>query len=218
MRAGPGKRLLWLSLGAVALVGGGCASFQRWVGRVGLEDYADELAAQPEPKAFDAFVPFLLPEATAPLSVTPVVGGAPRFSLDDDAVVEEVLRFPSRVSPDARVGMATYYVYRKGPLGQRPVVLWLPGNGYGWLAFQLVAGQYEAILAAGYDLLVWVPPQHLEREAEGQAGVFNADTAENVRTLLACVQEQRTVLAALRARGVPTVGGWGGRWAQRCCG
>ncbi len=203
--------VLAFSVLVVVLTTLGCASMQKWLDRSGIEDYAAEFDSKPivadhpsPPKSLED-----LDARTRPAQVEIAVGGIPPFEVDG-AKFSEAWRFPSSVSQDPAVATATFFVFRHGPIGERPVVIWLPGNGFGPLAYPLVGHFYDNIYDAGYDLLVWVPPFHVNRVDGQDSGILGVNTSENIHVLLESVREIRTVMANLRRNGVHAIGGWGG--------
>ncbi len=103
-------------------------------------------------------------------------------------------------------------VFSRGPLGQRPVELFLPGAGVSDLAFRFLKHLFVGADDAGADVVVWVPPDHLDRQRGDVAGddLFGADLSANLHTQRAMVREVRTIMAALHARGVSRIGMWAG--------
>jgi hypothetical protein len=196
---------------AVVLTTLGCASMQKWLDRSGIEDYAADFESEPivadrpsPPKSLEE-----LDARTRPTQVEIEVGGIPPFEVDG-AEFGEAWRFPSAVSENPAVATATFFVFRHGKIGERPVVIWLPGNGFGPLAYPLVGHFYDKIYDAGYDLLVWVPPFHVNRVDDQGSGILGVNTSQNIRVLLESVREIRTVMVSLRKQGVTRIGGWGG--------
>jgi len=206
--------LLVVLMVSLALICAGCGPAQRWLDRKGLEQYADSLESSELAQQTQLDAPSTLEELdlrTSPEPVEWTVGGAPPFEMKSDWLIQEVLRFPSKISSDPRVGQATFYVYRHGKLGARPVVLWLPGNGFAPIAFPFVRHFYTSIVERGYDLIVWVPPYHFDRkDPRTERSIFGLDAQENVDVILESVREIRTLIRYLTAKGVPRIGGWGG--------
>jgi len=203
--------LLAFSALAVILTTLGCASMQKWLDRSGLEDYAAEFETKPivadhptSPKSLED-----LDARTSPAQVEIKVGGIPPFEVDG-AEFSEAWRFASAISDNPAVATATSFVFRHGKIGEHPVVLWLPGNRFGPLAYPLVGHFYDKIYDAGYDLLVWVPPFHVNRVDALDSGILGVNTSQNIHVLLESVREIRTVMAELRRNGVKRIGGWGG--------
>lgn len=207
----------------VFVVGVTCAPLQRQLDRRGLQENAQAMLADPLLPPPPARLEYLLGDVLE-------VESAPERDLakfaidarnewkveviDGKSVTNEMLRFPSSVrKEDSEVANAAFFVYRQGELGERPVILWLPGYGFADYAWPLFEGMYEDILRRGYDLLVWVPPYHMSRQRPGVAagvGLLRVDSGDNLRVLNAMVQEIRTAAFFLESRGVKRIGAWGG--------
>lgn len=207
------KRRLLIAAGASLVFVLGWAFFAResiqvWLDQKGIEDYATELGQQ-------AVGPALQPrDVTHDLRKrAPVLADTPKVLPEkpplDLGFTGEIWAFRSAVGEGA-LGQATFWVFRHGELGARPVVFWLPGNGFGPVAYPLVRGFYTRILDAGYDLAIWVPPYHVNRTTAEERGILTANTAQNLDVLFASVSEVRTMVAHLRGLGTPGFGGWGG--------
>ncbi len=209
------RKILWslVAFGALllAVTTLGFASIQRWLDRSGLEQYAADFDSRPilpehpnPPTSLEN-----LDSKTRPTPVKIKVGDTSPFEVEG-AAISEVWTFPSMVSDNSTVATATFFVFRHGKIGERPVVIWLPGNGFGPLAYPLVGHFYDEIIDAGYDLLVWVPPFHVKRIDGSDSGILGVNTSENIQVLLESVREIRTVIAHLKQNGVEKIGGWGG--------
>lgn len=129
-------------------------------------------------------------------------------------LVQEELRFPSRVHlqhPESNVAIA--YLYRHGPLGERPVVVFAPGLYVSEAAMTPVGWLLDRVLEAGADVLFYVPPYHLGRTPRGWASgdaVLAAELPDHLGVIAQGVADLRQLCAWLRAEGVPAVGGFGG--------
>ncbi|MDX2009901.1 MAG: hypothetical protein SFW67_06925 [Myxococcaceae bacterium] len=89
-------------------------------------------------------------------------------SLHVDGLIEEQLVFRSRISLRAvESNHARLLVFRHGPLGQRPVLLWVPGLGLSELAMRLLGPLLRDAVGLGFDVVFFVPPYHLERSPRG---------------------------------------------------
>jgi hypothetical protein len=145
-----------------------------------------------------------------------VVARAPmtRFRMDDDALVQEVLTFPSAIALEhPRSNTATLYVYRHGRLGDRPVVVWVPGQYVVELALIPISWFTREIIQRGADVVLLVPPYHLERTPLGfDSGdaVFATDLADHLGVFAQELSDLRRLCAWLRGQGAKTVGGFGG--------
>ena len=152
-----------------------------------------------------------------PLDVT--VQPMTRFRLHDPALIQEVIAFPSAVRldhPESNVARA--YVYRRGRLGERPIVVWVPGQYAldAWLA--PISGLTEEIVRRGVDVVLLVPPYHLERTPAGFSSgdaVLAASTPDHLRVFAQELSDLRRLLAWLRGLGRAGAG-WTGHLAGRC--
>ena len=181
--------------------------WQPWLDRKGIEDYAHDFTQMPTPPplsgASTASLEWL-DGATLPKVLTPhITRGAP---IEVDGATAETWTF----GPAGRGGPATFFVLRHGEIGASPAFIWLPGNGFGPIAYPFVGHFYDAMFEAGYDVVVWVPPYHVSRADPSGRGILTNDTAENQQILLASVAEVRMMARYLRTAGVKRLGGWGG--------
>jgi hypothetical protein len=137
-----------------------------------------------------------------------------RFRLDDDALVQEVITFPSSIHLDhVESNTVTAYVYRRGRLGDRPVVVWVPGQYVVDLAFVPISWFTREIVRRGADVVLLVPPYHLERTPPGfRSGdaVFATSLADHLNVFAQELSDLRRLVAWLRSQGAKTVGGFGG--------
>jgi pimeloyl-ACP methyl ester carboxylesterase len=206
----------------VAVFGGGaCVAAQVAADRQGLAENAAAMVADPRSPPADALRAFLAADDLVADSA-PVVDAADvavdaltTWRLADDvAPIQERLRFSSAIRPQAGPhNTAVAYAYRRGAWGERPVILWLPGARVSDFAFRFLRRFFDDAIGAGFDVVVWVPPHHLERQAVGQGdgdGLFGVDLKENLHIDRQMVREVRTLRRFLAAKGVQRVGLWGG--------
>jgi hypothetical protein len=137
-----------------------------------------------------------------------------RFRMNDTALVEEVLTFPSAIALDhPESNSAVAYVYRHGALGARPVVLWVPGQYVIDLAMIPISWFTTEIVRRGADVVLLVPPYHLDRTPAGFSSgdaVFATSTADHLAVFAQELSDLRRLAGWLRAQGVGTLGGFGG--------
>jgi dienelactone hydrolase len=137
-----------------------------------------------------------------------------RFRMDDGALIQEVLTFPSAIPLDhAQSNTAVVYVYRHGRLGERPVVVWVPGQYVVDRAFVPISWFTREIVLRGADVVLLVPPYHLERTPPGfDSGdaVFATSLADHLDVFAQELSDLRALVAWLRREGAKTVGGFGG--------
>lgn len=157
-----------------------------------------------------------LERLTRPQSGNLVVTASPlqRFRLDEPGLTEELISFPSAIRLDhAESNLARAYIYRHGQLGERPVVLWVPGQYVIDLASIPISWFTREIVRRGADVVLLVPPYHLERTPAGFASgdaVFATSLADHLNVFAQEISDLRRLMAWLRAQGVSTLGGFGG--------
>jgi dienelactone hydrolase len=146
------------------------------------------------------------------------VAAAPmtRFRMRDPALVQEVISFASAIQLDhPESNTARAYVYRHGRLGERPVVLWVPGQYAVDAVLAPVSGFTQQIVRRGADVVLFVPPYHLERTPAGFLSgnaVLATSTPDHLRVLAQELSDLRRLTGWLRAQGVPALGGFGTSW------
>ena len=214
-----GKRAVVAAALLSGLGGSGCAAINVRMDRFVLGQKARLVLSQELTFEPGAPLPFSSPEdlerlsrPSQPLRVT--LAPLSRHRLGDSTLTQEELTFPSEHSlryPEANVGRA--YVFRQGELGARPVLLWVPGQNVSEGDFLSLDGYFRRALSAGFDVVFYVPPYHLERtpRAFGSGDAFLATAFPD--HLMAFAQELcdlRGLVAWLRARGVQELGAFGG--------
>ena len=128
-------------------------------------------------------------------------------------VIQEVLCFPSAIAlahPEANTASA--YVYRHGRLGERPIVLWVPGLFVSNLALSPVSWFTRQALDRGADVVLYVPPYHLERTPAGYRSgeaFFATSLGDHLDAFAQELSDLRRLAAWLRAQGGGPVGGFG---------
>ena len=149
-----------------------------------------------------------------PGALAVAVGPLTRFRMDDPTLVQEVITFPSAIPldhPESNVARA--YVYRHGRLGERPVVLWVPGQYVIDLALTPISWFTTEIVRRGADVVLFVPPYHLERTPAGMSSgdaVFATSLSDHLNVYAQELSDLRRLARWLRRRGVPALGGFGG--------
>jgi hypothetical protein len=136
-----------------------------------------------------------------------------RFRMPDSGLTQEVISFPSAIPLDhAESNTARAYVYRHGRLGERPVVVWVPGQYVFDLTLIPISWFTREIVARGADVVLMVPPYHLDRTPPGfRSGdaVFATSFADHLDVFAQELSDLRRMIAWLRGQGVRTVGGFG---------
>jgi len=137
-----------------------------------------------------------------------------RFRMDDAELTQEIITFPSAIRLDhAESNTARAYVYRRGRIGDRPVVVWVPGQYVVDLALIPISWFTREIVRRGADVVLVVPPYHLDRTPLGFSSgdaVFATSLADHIGVFAQELSDLRRLVAWLRSQGVSTVGGFGG--------
>jgi hypothetical protein len=124
--------------------------------------------ARPSPPFFDAGGLHALTRPPPGGGVVPQVQPAPRTLIGRRDVVEEQVTFPSAISlqhPESNT--VRLRVFRHGRLGERPVVVWVPGLYVSELAMTPIAWFIERAVDRGADVVLLEPPYHLGRTPAG---------------------------------------------------
>lgn len=158
---------------------------------------ASELEALTRPAELPAF-------ARLPIGARHLVG----------ELIEEQLVFISAVHVrHVESNTARLYVYRHGRLGERPVQLWVPGLYVSELALTLLRPLFLGALERGVDLIVYVPPYHLERTPLGFGSgdaVLATALSDHLAVIAQGVADLRAVVRWLRREQVSTLGVFAG--------
>lgn len=221
----PPARRSWAALALLAAVAvgawvgvAGCGALDRALDRRALAGKARLATAQEFPGDRGP-PPFRtaaeLEELTRPRGVPnlqPVDG--PPHRLDREGIVQEELVFDSAIHlrhPESN--RAQLWIYRHGPLGERPVVLWVPGLYVSEVAFRFIDRFIGAALDLGADVAFYVPPYHLGRAPAGfDSGdaVLATDFPDHLAVSAQEISDLRALVLWLRSRGVSTLGAFAG--------
>jgi hypothetical protein len=197
-----------------------CIELDLFLDQNGINSIADSIVNQsfnPDPEKFSNYIKNLnLDTYTNPDDILDqiTIKDGNRWNLahtDKKNVIHETVTFPS--SLDYRNSSAVFYLFRQGPLGENPVILWVPGSGVSDFAFYFIQNFFKAELTSGYDILVYIPPYHMDRkevDKKNGEGFFSADPYANITVMMASIQELRTAVQFLEQHGVDRIGGWGG--------
>lgn len=123
------------------------------------------------------------------------------------------LSFPSLVDSGSRRDTAYFYVYKKGDLKNRNVILFVPGFRVTDIAFKYLSRFFYDAIERDYDVLMYVPPFHLDRKIPGKDdgdGFFSSNTLANIKLMVNMVREIRTIVKYLEQKGVKSISAWGG--------
>lgn len=151
-----------------------------------------------------------LAAVTSPSPVEPSIEPLTARRLERDGLIQERWTFPSTppVKHEAS-NRAVLYVYRAGELGERPVVVMVPGFAVNDGAFGLLSRMLVTIVDQGADAVFVVPPYHLDRTPPGTASgdaLLATDATDHFTALAQGVADVRRTLQLVRSRQPPTVG------------
>ena len=151
-----------------------------------------------------------VPLETEPYRITPLK----KWHISSDKTLTyERWAFKSSFFGKVLPGDALFYVIQQKKLQNNPVILWVPGFGVSDFAFRFVKNFFTAEINAGYNVVIYIPPYHLERQQKGKSagsGLITASPLHNVQEMVNAVKELRMVYAYLKTRNVATIGTWGG--------
>lgn len=199
----------------------GCSYIQKSIDISGIKDISREIMDNFHPgkpgelRRFAQSVDLSVstaPERDVKLSVTSLK----KWSMNPGPagkIIEERIEFPGYVNIEGNNRNAVFYLYRKGGLEKRNVILWIPGMGVSDFAFRFIKKFFKEELSRNYDIVFYNIPYHLERKKPGGGngdGFLTSDNSRNIRLFLNSVKEVRTILRYLKKRGVRSIGGWGG--------
>jgi hypothetical protein len=213
------ERRAVLALGLWAgLAGSGCAAINRQMDHWALQYKAQMVLSRSLAFEPGAALPFHGADELERLSRPPralqvAVAPLSRHRLGDASLTQEELSFDSAIPlryPESNVARA--YVYRQGALGARPVLLWVPGQHIAERDFESLHEFFGRALAAGFDVVFFVPPYHLDRTPAGfgSGDAFLAtDFPDHLRAFAQELCDLRGLVAWLRARGVKELGAFG---------
>ena len=195
----------------------GCASVHRAIDEAALKSKVDLVlklppipARRPLPFSDEAS----LEAATRPTPVDFAVEPLTAHRLEREHLVQERWSFDSQLAVRHPVSnRAVLYVYRAGPLGERPVVLWVPGFAVDDGAFTLLNRFLLQAVDQGADVVFVVPPYHLDRTPQGHASgdaLLATDAADHFTALAQGLSDLRRTLKHVRSLEPPSVGAFAG--------
>jgi hypothetical protein len=210
--------VLAVGLGAALLGSAGCGALNRTLDRRALASKA-HLASErafPGDRAAPPFRTAMELEQLTRSAGVPALrkSEGPAHRLDREEIVQEEWVFESAVHlqhPES--DQAQLWVYRHGPLGERPVVLWVPGLYVSEGAFRFIDRFIGDALDLGADVAFYVPPYHLGRSPAGvDSGdaVLATDFPDHLAVFAQEISDLRALVLWLRSRGVGTLGAFAG--------
>lgn len=134
-----------------------------------------------------------------------------KLSLYGKPVMGEYLRFSAPQGP--LLGDSFFYYFHSQKDGPKKVILWAPGFGVSDFAFLFIKEFFRIELASGWDVLVWIPPYHLDRQMPGKKvgeGLITPDLMSFRTNMTSAVHELGLGLSWLKREGYKRIGAWGG--------
>ncbi|MBU2509891.1 hypothetical protein KJ966_01070 [bacterium] len=135
------------------------------------------------------------------------------WALKGDLTMERI-SFPSTIKKrNGENDIAHFYLYRKSNLSPQKAILWIPGFGVSDFAFRFIKEFFYAELEAGYAILFYNIPHHLNRIEEGYEmgqGLFTASHIGNLELIRHVCFEINTALDFLKKEDYQSISGWGG--------
>ena len=192
----------------------GC-SLQKYIDIKGLKDDAKKIDHQfnsGNPSELRSFLDtvnfnsYTTPLHTQEIKIVPFH----RWKLNVENLISEKIIFPSDFSY-TKSDSAVFYIFRKGELTNCKVILWIPGMGVSDFAFKFIKKFFYKELSEGYNIVVYIPPFHLERKVENSNdGYLTSNTLNNVTNYLLSIRELRTINEYLQSKKVRSISLWGG--------
>ncbi len=121
--------------------------------------------------------------------------------------------FTSSFFEDDIPGDSIFYVFRQKPWEESKVILFVPGFGVSDFAFRFLKKIFISEIEAGYNIVIYIPPYHLDRQEKGKSageGLLTSSPLENVRKMTNSVKEIREVYRYLESRDIQSIGLWSG--------
>jgi pimeloyl-ACP methyl ester carboxylesterase len=194
-----------------------CAPLNRVVDRWSLARLA-ELASSGEPGLRQAPLPYqsaedlerlTRPDLMPQVAIEPEVG----HRLDDVRLKQEQLSFDSAIHlRHAESDRAVFHLWRRGPLGRRPLLLWIPGLHVAERDWPSLSEYFTRVLEAGADVIMIEPPYHLSRTPRGFGSgeaVLATDYVDHLSVFAQEISDVRRLVTWLRSRGVRRLGAFG---------
>ncbi len=147
---------------------------------------------------------------TEPYSITPLRKW--HISSDRDLTYEK-WSFKSSFFGNRPPGDALFYVILQDNLENNPAVLWVPGFGVSDFAFRFARHFFKEQIEAGYNIVIYIPPYHMERQQKGKSpgsGLITSSPLHNLKQIVNAVTELRMVYTYLKIRKTASVSTWGG--------
>lgn len=209
-------KILWILI-LLALISG-CTSFKIWLDRRGIGDVADLILNDFQPESEQVLKSYLEKIDTVHsnqlLPVNQIVIEEQDHWLLEDVAIQRKLIFPSPIKQkNGDSDRAIFYLYSHKELEGQQVILWIPGFGVSDFAFRFIKNFFINELNAGYAVLFYNIPYHLNRIAQGREmgeGLFSGSNQQNLELMANVEFEIKTIIGYLEQKKVASISGWGG--------
>ena len=210
---------LILLSGLLSFSQSGCAAINRGVDHSGLRDMVALAAGPDAAKQLLSPAPFTDSASLDALTQARPLKNLRITPLDkhrrpEKNLTQERLSFDSSITVrHGESNRATAYIYRHGALGERPLVLWVPGLYVSDAAFTPINWIFDEIFSRGLDVVFYVLPYHMERSPKGMKSgdaMLATDLSDHLLSLAQGLADLRSLSAWLRAQGVHQLGAFGG--------
>lgn len=195
------------------------ASLQRNIDRSGLKEIAngfDENFNPGDPETLQNLIDtFDFVTNTVPIEAKNIKISKFRnqkvLEIIDENITAELISFPSHVVYPEKQDTAFFYLFRNSKLKNNKALLWIPGKGVSNFAFRFIKNFFHEELKHGYNILIYIPPYHIERKVENNpATFFRSNVYHNLLLYVECVRELRTGIDFLKNNNVSGISAWGG--------
>jgi len=210
------RKIFWILI-LLALISG-CTSLKIWLDRRGIDDVADLILNDFRPESEHDLKSYLEQidtiQANQTLPVSQIVIEEQDHWLLEDVPLQRKLIFPSPIKlKNGESDRAIFYLYSHKELEGQKVILWIPGFGVSDFAFRFIKNFFISELNAGYAVLFYNIPYHLNRIEEGKEmgeGLFSGNNQQNLELIAKVQSEIVTVISYLEQKKVASISGWGG--------
>lgn len=211
----PGK-ILWILILLASI--SGCTSLKIWLDHRGIDEVAGLILNDFKPESEQDLKSYLERIDTVPanqgLPINQIVIEELDHWLLEDVPFQRKLIFPSPIKQEnGEIDKAIFYLYSHKELEGQKVILWIPGFGVSDFAFRFIKKFFINELNAGYAVLFYNIPYHLNRIAQGKKmgeGLFSGNIQQNLELMASVQFEIETVIGYLEQEKVASISGWGG--------
>lgn len=195
-----------------------CLSLKIWLDRIGIDDVAEMILADFQSESANELKSYLERQNSYDSLLAVEPDKIKVSSLKDwrlkDVPIQQKVTFPSTLKLDnGESDTAVFYLYSHSELKGQDVILWIPGFGVSDLAFRFIDTFFVNELNAGYAVLFYNIPYHLNRIQEGEEmgqGLFTGNNRRNLEVINHVLYEINSAIKYLESNEVKSISGWGG--------